>query len=111
MYTVSHANNMLSELLNGDFLGMYKVNYGLEVCGHFTTICYELPIYIIFIIWNIPTWIAQNFFNIDITSNFLSCSSNLYFMFLISLKTCPLDSINLINCIFRSFCSCYKKNM
>lgn len=72
LYTVSHANNMLSELLKGDFLGLYKVNYGLEVCGNFTTICYELPIYIIFIIWNIPTWIAQNFFNIDITSNFLS---------------------------------------
>lgn len=72
LYTAVHSNNMFSAVLDGHFLDMYKVNYGAEICEVLINACYDLPIYIIFMIWNIPVWIAQNLFNIEVTSNFLS---------------------------------------
>lgn len=75
LITTKDSINLLQTLYNGHPLGFYSLNYGLVVDKFLpvaTTACYELPIFIIFALWNIPLWIAQNFFNIQITTSILS---------------------------------------
>lgn len=71
LYTVSHANNMLTALLSGHFLGAYEINYNFPVDGILSMVCYDLPIYAIFIVWNFPLWLIQKFFSVDIINSFL----------------------------------------
>ena len=70
--TVTHTKNILLSMLNKDFLGVYKNNYNVLVNGINTTVCYELPIYLFFIIWNIPLWIANIFKDYNMTTSFIA---------------------------------------
>lgn len=74
LITTRHSINLIQTIVNGDPLGFYRINYGLITDNYLqvaTKACYELPIFVIFAIWNIPLWIAQNFFHIQITTTIL----------------------------------------
>jgi len=75
LITTKHSINLLQTIYNGHPMGFYQINDGLIVDKFLpiaTKACYELPIFIIFAIWNIPLWIAQNFFHVSITQSLIS---------------------------------------
>lgn len=69
--TVTHANNFTTVIRQLKFMDFYKFNYLFEVKGVQTMVCYDLPIYIFFMIWNFPLWILEHLFKIDILNNIL----------------------------------------
>lgn len=74
LFTTKNSINLLQTISKGRPLDFYAVNYNLIIDKFLpmaTWACYELPIYIIFAIWNIPIWIAQNIFHIQITESLL----------------------------------------
>ena len=59
--------NLIKTLYDGHPLGFYKLNYGLipdKFLPLFTCATYDIPLYIIFAIWNIPVFILQSILNI-----------------------------------------------
>ena len=68
--TTTHTTNLISLIFQGKVFEFYKFNYGLLVKGEETIVCYDLPIYIPFIIWDFPIWVFQRFFNLDIMGFF-----------------------------------------
>lgn len=70
LITTKHSANLLQAIFSGHPLDFYKLNYGLVVDRFLpvaTAASYEIPIFIVFAIWDIPIWIAQNLFHIQIT--------------------------------------------
>ncbi|MDO5555873.1 MAG: hypothetical protein Q4G09_04340 [Clostridia bacterium] len=75
IYTTAHSNNIFTALLQGNFFGVYEVNYGFTLTEFFSTpvnVVYDLPIYIFFMIWNFPVWIIQNILKINLLTNLFS---------------------------------------
>lgn len=75
LITTKHSVNLLQVIFNGHPMDFYSINYGFKIddsITNFNTASYELPIYVIFAIWNIPLWLMQHFFRISITESFLS---------------------------------------
>lgn len=70
--TFTHANNFTTVISKFKFMDFYKINYLYEIKGIKAMVCYDLPIYFIFMIWNFPLWILNNFFQVDILNNILS---------------------------------------
>ena len=92
LITTKHSINLLQTIYSGHPLGFYSSNYGLVVDKFLpiaTMACYELPIFIIFAIWNIPLWIAQNFYHVQITES-LICLIWLKSILLVFLVSCAL---------------------
>ena len=74
LITTKDSLNLWQILFNGHPLEFYSINYGLVVDKFLpvaTKVCYEIPIFIIFAIWNFPLWIAQSVFHVSITSSLL----------------------------------------
>lgn len=72
LITTKHSINLLQTIYNGHPMGFYQINNGLivdKLLPVATKACYELPIFIIFAIWNFPLWIAQNFQHVSITES------------------------------------------
>ncbi|MEG1310067.1 MAG: hypothetical protein RSD06_04245 [Bacilli bacterium] len=69
--TTEHTLNFMDVIKSGDFMDFYKVNYNLKINGLNTTVCYDILIYFIFMIWNIPLYIASRFMGINILKSFL----------------------------------------
>lgn len=69
-YTVTHTLNYMDAISKGHIFDLYKVNYLVRINGNLTNVCYDMPIYIIFALWNLPLWIIQNIFKIDVIHNF-----------------------------------------
>lgn len=74
LITVKHSLNLIQTMVDGHPMGFYASNYGLVVDKLFTIptmATYDLPIFIIFAIWNFPLWIVQNLFHVSITESLL----------------------------------------
>lgn len=74
LITTKHSLNLLQTMYAGHPMGFYALNYGLVVDKLFTIptmATYDLPIFIVFAIWNFPLWIVQNLFHVSITESLL----------------------------------------
>lgn len=71
-YTSVHTLNFVRAITQGNPLGLYSYNYGVIINGNWTCVCYDLPIYFIFMAWNSVLYVIYNFFKFDIAHNFFS---------------------------------------
>ncbi len=68
--TTTHTVNYIESIFHGKILDLYKANYNFIVDGSVSSVSYDIPIYFLFIIWDLPLWIAKHFFNVNIMTNF-----------------------------------------
>ena len=70
--TTAHTINYIDAISKGHFFDLYKVNYNLIIDGVYTTVCYDIIIYFILMIWYFPLWIFTKIFSLNIINNFFS---------------------------------------
>ena len=75
--TTLHTTNFIEVISQGKFLDFYKINYQFDVNGIISTACYEIPIYFIFMIWDLPLWVLQHFLNINMDERYTYCIFNI----------------------------------
>lgn len=68
--TVEHSFNFLDSLFSGRVLDFYQI--AIEHSAYSHPAVYDIPIYIIFGVWNLPAYIINKFVPFDYTNNFIS---------------------------------------
>lgn len=71
--TTRHGINLWNSVFNNDIFNFYNLNHNATLNssyfpwlpGEYPAI-YDFPIYIIFALWDLPLWIAEKYFNIDV---------------------------------------------
>lgn len=72
LITVRHGINFWDILLDGDILKFYNVNKvqsGNPYYPGFQGCAYNILVYIIFAVWNLPLYLLERFFHVDVMNN------------------------------------------
>lgn len=70
LVTTSHTTNFIEVISSGRISDFYIVNYNLPIKGISSMVCYDLPIYLIFMVWDFPLWVLKHFYSVNIIDNF-----------------------------------------
>lgn len=72
LVTVRHGINFWDNLFAGDILKFYNLNVVRSGNNYYTDIhrcAYNILVYIIFAVWNLPLYLLERFFQVDVMNN------------------------------------------
>ena len=72
LVTAKHGMNFWSILFNGDILHFFEQNYVASGNAYYSTVqgcAYNILLYVIFAVWNIPLVLLDAFTNVDVMNN------------------------------------------